>query len=106
MTLVRNKSLPAQHPGKVFKTKILDAHNITISAAAKKMQVNRPHLNNFTQGKVSVSAAFAMKLEVATGISAGFWMNLQKTYDLHINRNLVTEAEPLYAINTISQHTK
>jgi addiction module HigA family antidote len=96
MTLVRNNKLPATHPGLIFKKRILEAHNISISDAAKKMHINRPHLNNFSTGKVGVTVPLALKLEIATGISAGFWLSLQKTYDLFINRNLVKECKPLF----------
>ena len=98
MSVVRSKNLPAMHPGFVFKSRILDRNGIKISEAARKMKINRPHLNNFTKGKVSVTAPLAMKLEVATGITSGFWMNLQKTYDLYKNRNLVINCESLLDI--------
>lgn len=95
MSLTRSRELPVVHPGVVFKTRVLQKHNISISDAAKKMNINRPHLNNFTLGKVSVTAPLAMKLEKATGITSGFWMNLQKSYDLYVNRNLDVVCEPL-----------
>jgi addiction module HigA family antidote len=100
MTLIRSNKLPATHPGLIFKKRILEAHNVSISDAAKKMHINRPHLNNFSTGKVGVTVPLAMKLEKATGISAGFWLNLQKTYDLFINRNLVIDCEPLFNLKT------
>ena len=100
MTLVRSNKLPATHPGLIFKKRILEAHAVTVSDAAKKMHINRPHLNNFSNGKVGVTVPLAMKLERATGISAGFWLNLQKTYDLFINRDLVVECEPLFHLKT------
>jgi addiction module HigA family antidote len=101
MTLVRSNKLPATHPGLIFKKRILEEHGLTVSEAAKKMHINRPHLNNFSTGKVSVTALLAMKLEKSTGISAGFWLNLQKTYDLYINRNLIIDCEPLF---NLKQH--
>jgi addiction module HigA family antidote len=96
MALIRSNKLPVTHPGLVFKKRILEAHNLTVSEAAIKMRINRPHLNNFTTDKVSVTVPLAMKLEKSTGISAGFWLNLQKTYDLYINRNLNIDCEPLF----------
>jgi plasmid maintenance system antidote protein VapI len=41
-----------------------------------------------------------MKLEKAADISAGVWLNLQKTYDLFMNRNLVIDFEPLFNLKT------
>lgn len=102
MSVSRSNKLPAKHPGQVFKSSVLDRHGINISEAARKLKVNRPHLNNFTKGKVSVTAPFAMKLEAATGISSGFWMNLQKTYDLYINRDLEITCEPLFELRRAS----
>ena len=96
MKLTRSIKLPAKHPGIIFKNRILLAHNLSVTEAAKKMHINRSHLNNFSTGKVSVTAPLAMKLEKSTGISAGFWMNLQKTYDLFINSDLDVDCEPLY----------
>ena len=50
----------------------------------------------FANGKASVSVSFAKKLEASTGISAGFWLNMQKAYDLYMARNDVVEAEPMF----------
>jgi addiction module HigA family antidote len=100
MSVSRSNRLPATHPGIVFKQRILDRHNVKITDAAKKMGINRSHLNNFTNGKVSVTAPLAMRLEKATGITSGFWMNLQKTYDLYINRDLEINCQPLYSLKS------
>jgi len=88
MTLVRSNKLSVIHPGLIFRKRILEAHRISISNIAKKMHISRLHLHHFLTAKVGVTAPFALKLEKATGISAGFWMNLQATYDLSTNRNL------------------
>lgn len=100
MTLVRSNKLPATHPGLIFKKRILEAHDLTVSDTAKKMHINKQHLNNFSNGKVGVTAPLAMKLEEATAIGAGFWLNLQSTYDLFISRDLVIDCEPLFHLKT------
>ena len=100
MSVTRSNKLPAKHPGIIFKTRVLDRHGISISEAARKLKINRPHLNNFTKGKVSVTVSLAMRLEKATGITSGFWMNLQKTYDLYVNRDLEIDCEPLVELKS------
>ena len=100
MSVTRSNKLPAKHPGIIFKTRVLDRHGISISEAARKLKINRPHLNNFTKGKVSVTVPLAMRLEKATGITSGFWMNLQKTYDLYVNRDLEIDCEPLVELKS------
>lgn len=96
MTIIRNDNLPVKHPGQVFKERILTTHNITVTEAANRLHINRKNLSLFVNGKADVSVRLAKKLDVGTGISAGFWLNLQKSYNLYITRNEKVEAEPLY----------
>lgn len=96
MTLIRSNNLPATHPGLIFRSRIINRHNLTISDAAQKMRISRSHLNNFANGKVSVTVSFAMKLETATGLSTAFWINLQKVYNLYTNQDLIVDCEPLF----------
>jgi plasmid maintenance system antidote protein VapI len=59
------------------------------------MHIDHSQLNHSTIGKFDVSAPFAKKLELSTGVSAEFWLNLQNTFDSFIHRNLSTNCEPL-----------
>lgn len=103
MTLNRSNNLPAMHPSLIFRSRIINRHNITISDAAQKMRINRSHLNNFANGKVAVTVPFAMKLEKATGISTGFWINLQKGYDLYMNRDRIFDCEQLFNFKIVKE---
>jgi len=96
MVLTRSEQLPVKHPGQVFKERILDVHHISVTDAAKKLCISRKNLSLFVNGKADVSVRLAKKLEVGTGISAGFWLNLQKSHHLYVTRNEMVEAEPLF----------
>lgn len=96
MNVTRSENLPVKHPGQVFKERILEVHNISVTDAAKKLFISRKNLSLFVNGKADVSVRLAKKLEVGTGISAGFWLNLQKSHHLYIYRNEEVEAEPLF----------
>ncbi len=61
--------------------------------------MSRKQVSLFSNGKTSVSVTLAKKFEVATGVSAVFWLNVQKSYDLYISRNDVIEADPFYAFS-------
>jgi antitoxin HigA-1 len=91
------------HPGVLFKEKLLDANGIAIAEAARKMKVTRPHLNNFTLGKVSVTVTSAINLQVATGVSAQYWLDQQIKYDLYLNKDLVATSEPLFEYTSVAE---
>lgn len=97
MTLIRSNKLPVKHAGIIFNERILIAHKITQTDAAKFLHMSRKQVSLFANGKTSVSVSLSKKLEAATGISAGFWLNIQKAYDLYETRNEIVEAEPMYA---------
>jgi addiction module HigA family antidote len=97
MTLIRSNKLPVKHAGIFFNERVLIAHNISKTEAAKYLRMSRKQVSLFANGKVSVSVSLAKKLEAATGISAGFWLNIQKAYDLYVARDEIVEAKPMYA---------
>lgn len=97
MSIIRSNKLPVKHAGIILKERILKPRNISISDAAVRLHMSRKQVSLFVNGKSNVSVGLAKKLEAATGISAGFWLNIQKAYDLYMARNEIVEAEPLYA---------
>jgi len=99
MALARSNELPVKHAGMIFSEKILKRYKISIADAAKHLHMSRKQVSLFVNGKSDVSIVLAKKLELSTGISAGFWLNIQKAYDLYIARNDLIEAEPLYTFN-------
>jgi addiction module HigA family antidote len=99
MALTRSNKLPVKHAGVIFSKRILKRHEISITDAAKHLHMSRKQVSLFVNGKSDVSIVLAKKLELSTGVSAEFWLNVQKSYNLYIARNDLVEAEPLYAFN-------
>ena len=97
MALVRSNQLPVKHAGIIFNERVLIPRKITQTQAAKFLHMSRKQVSLFANGKTSVSVSLSKKLEAATGISAGFWLNIQKSYDLYMTRDEIIEAEPMYA---------
>ena len=88
MPVLRSNQLPTQHPGVVFKRYYLDRHNIKLTDAAKTLDIETYHLNNFINGEVTVTYPLATKLESVTGISSSFWLNLQKSHNSSIDSSM------------------
>jgi addiction module HigA family antidote len=101
MTLIRSDKLPIKHAGIVFNERILKRHKISQTDAAKHLYMSRKQVSLFVNGKSDVSTALAKKLELSSGITASFWLNIQKNYDLYMARDEVVEAQPMYAFGSI-----
>jgi addiction module HigA family antidote len=69
------------HPGE-YLADYLENSEVSQSAMAKTIGVKPGHINEIIRKKRGVSGVFALKLELATGINADTWLNLQKNYDL------------------------
>ena len=69
------------HPGLVLKDE-LEERGITQSYLAKHIGVLPKTINEICRGKRGISAEMAMQLSRALGASPGFWMNLQKNWEL------------------------
>jgi addiction module HigA family antidote len=99
MALARSNALPVKHAGVIFSERMLKRHEISIADAAKHLHMSCKQVTLFVNGKSDVSVVLAKKLELSTGVSAGFWLNVQKSYDLYVARNDIVEAEPLYTFS-------
>jgi addiction module HigA family antidote len=73
---------PPTHPGEMMIEEFLTPLGVTQSAFAKVIDVSFPRLNELVKGKRGVTPDTALRLERVLGASAGFWMNLQSSWDL------------------------
>ncbi len=82
MSAAIRTALPISHPGDVFRSRFLTRHSITVTDAAQKLHMQRSQLSRFVNGRTPVSLQLALKLEVATGVSAKYWLMRQIDFDL------------------------
>lgn len=75
-------NMPPVHPGAVLREDILKEMKLTITRAAKSLQVSRKQLSEVVNEIAAVSAEMAVRLEDAFGVSAEFWLDMQKAYDI------------------------
>ena len=71
------------HPGELVRYDCLEPLALSITDAAKALNVSRQALNNLVNKKSGISPEMAKKLAAALGTSAVLWMNLQSSYDLN-----------------------
>jgi len=72
------------HPGVVFKYDVLEALGITITQAAKMLNVTRKALSEVLNEKAGLSPEMAVKWGLATNTTPESWLNMQKKLDLWV----------------------
>lgn len=73
---------PPTHPGEMLHEEFLVPLGVTKSAFATRLGVPRSRLNATINGRRGVTPDAALRLERVLGMSAEFWLDLQKDWDL------------------------
>lgn len=70
------------HPGSILREDILKELNLSITKAAKIIDVSRKQLSEIVNETASISAEMAVRLQKAFGVDAEFWLDMQKRFDI------------------------
>jgi addiction module HigA family antidote len=73
-------------PGEVLKENILIRLGITQETLAKAMSVSRLTVNQIINGKRAVTPEMALRLSRVLTTTPEFWLNLQRDFDLSLER--------------------
>ena len=70
------------HPGEVLKALCLDPLGLTVTEAARALDVSRKTLSGILNGRAGINPEMAVRVSLAFDISAESWLNQQVQYDL------------------------
>ena len=70
------------HPGRVVRQDCLEPLGLTVTKAARVLDVTRQALNNLVNGKAGISPEMAVRLSKAFGSTPETWLRMQMNYDL------------------------
>ena len=70
------------HPGRHIRLEYLEPLGLSVTEAARILDVTRANLSNIVNGKSGISPEMAVRLAKAFGGSAEIWLRLQAAYDL------------------------
>jgi addiction module HigA family antidote len=70
------------HPGDFVRTEVIEPAGMTVTAAAKALQVSRPALSSLLNGKADLSGEMALRIEKAFGVRMDTLMRMQSAYDI------------------------
>ena len=68
------------HPGEVLREWLPE--NMTVTTAAKELQISRVTLSKVLNGKGGITAGMALRLAVWLGTSPEVWLEMQTQWDL------------------------
>ncbi len=82
------------HPGEFIKETYIDPLNISLRAAAFKLDVAPSTFSRLIKGEADISPEMALRLSKAFGRSPESWMQMQADHELwearkHVNLNRV-----------------
>lgn len=84
------------HPGEVLREWLPEG--MTVTKAAKELQVSRITLSRVLKGETGVTADMALRLSIWLGTSPDLWLGMQTQWDLW-----QVEQQPIPAIKPLNR---
>ncbi len=82
-----NKKDAPIHPGEILLEEVLKPMDISQYQLAKDISLPPRRINKIVHGSRSVTADTAIRLSRYFGLSERFWLNLQASYDLEVEKD-------------------
>lgn len=70
------------HPGEVLRALCIELLGLTVTEAAKALDVSRKTLSEVLNGRAGISPEMAVRLSLAFDTTAESWLEQQLQYDL------------------------
>jgi addiction module HigA family antidote len=70
------------HPGDFIRTEIIEPAGLSVTDAAKALQVSRPALSSLLNAKAGLSGDMALRIEKAFGVKMDTLMRMQASYEI------------------------
>jgi addiction module HigA family antidote len=83
MTAPEKRPIYPIHPGTILGDELAEL-NMSPAELARELHVPANRIYQLLAGKRSMTADTALRLQQWLGVSAAFWMNLQKRYELDL----------------------
>ncbi len=73
---------PPIHPGEILREDFLPDYGLTVAELAEAVGVSRQSINELLRERRAISPEMALRLGKFFGMSAEFWLSLQRNVDL------------------------
>ena len=82
-----NTTRPGVHPGEMLREEFMKPLGISINGLALELHVPVTRVSQIVNERRGITADTALRLARHFGMSADFWMNIQKEYELVLTRH-------------------
>ena len=76
-------------PGEILREDFLEPLAISINRLSRELSIPPNRISEIVNGKRSITADTALRLQRYFGVEAQFWLNLQTEYDLRIMKHKI-----------------
>src|SRR5450432_1393322 len=70
------------HPGRFLRTEIIDAHELSVTGAARILHVSRLTLSSLLNARADLSGEMALQFEMTFGVDMDTLMRMQNSWDI------------------------
>ncbi len=84
-----SKLLDPIRPGEVLREDFMEPLGISINQLSRDLSVPPNRISEIVNGKRSITADTALRLQRYFGVEAQFWLNLQTEYDLRMMKRKI-----------------
>jgi addiction module HigA family antidote len=86
--MVKDPELKPIHPGEILKSEFLEPLNMKWEELAENVRVKKSVIRDLLAKKSHMTVDLAYRLYFYFGVSAEYWLNFQKNYDLETYQEL------------------
>jgi len=86
--MVKDPELKPIHPGEILESEFLEPLKMKGEELAQSLRVEKTIIQDLLTKKSSMTADLAYRLYFYFGVSAEYWLNFQKNYDLETYQEL------------------
>ncbi|MDR6865586.1 addiction module HigA family antidote [Microbacterium resistens] len=90
-TITEGDRIEPIHPGEILMEDFIEGFGITQNRLAVSIGVPPRRINEIVHGKRGITADTAIRLARYFGTSEEFWMNLQSSYELRLERRALQD---------------
>src|SRR4030042_2768049 len=76
-------------PGEILREEFIEPLGISMNQLSRDIVVPPNRISEIVNGKRSITADTALRLERYFGVEAQFWLNLQSEYDLRVMKRKI-----------------
>jgi antitoxin HigA-1 len=85
----KKATLEPIYPGEILREDFLEPLGISINKLSRDLAVPPNRISEIVNGKRSITADTALRLQRYFGVEAQFWLNLQTEYDLRMMKRKI-----------------